>query len=137
MLLLEAGGDPRRRRVHASTPGVNSLPDDYDVPAFHRLAARMTASAGTSSSATTRTGGQEGIRSTGARSGKRVDGVLYPRAGTLGGCTAHNAMISGLPAQCRLGSARGCDRRCELARREMRCYFERLERCTIGRRRAT
>ena len=24
---------------------------------------------------------------------ERVDGVLYPRAGTLGGCTAHNAMI--------------------------------------------
>ena len=24
---------------------------------------------------------------------KRVDGVLYPRAGALGGCTAHNAMI--------------------------------------------
>src|SRR5262249_22187356 len=25
--------------------------------------------------------------------GRKVDGVLYPRAGTLGGCTAHNAMI--------------------------------------------
>ena len=25
--------------------------------------------------------------------GRTVDGVLYPRAGTLGGCTAHNAMI--------------------------------------------
>ena len=29
--------------------------------------------------------------------GKRVDGVLYPRAGTLGGCTAHNAMITVYP----------------------------------------
>ena len=25
------------------------------------------------------------------------DGVLYPRAGTLGGCTAHNAMITVYP----------------------------------------
>ena len=25
--------------------------------------------------------------------GNPVDGVLYPRAATLGGCTAHNAMI--------------------------------------------
>ncbi len=25
--------------------------------------------------------------------GSRVDGIYYPRAGTFGGCTAHNAMI--------------------------------------------
>ena len=25
------------------------------------------------------------------------DGVLYPRAGTLGGCTAHNALIMVYP----------------------------------------
>jgi choline dehydrogenase-like flavoprotein len=24
---------------------------------------------------------------------REVDGIFYPRAGTLGGCTAHNAMI--------------------------------------------
>ena len=29
--------------------------------------------------------------------GSRMDGVLYPRAGTLGGCTAHNAMIMVYP----------------------------------------
>src|SRR5262245_4600251 len=28
---------------------------------------------------------------------KERDGVLYPRAGTLGGCTAHNAMITVVP----------------------------------------
>ena len=29
--------------------------------------------------------------------GKRVDGVFYPRAGCLGGCTAHNALITVYP----------------------------------------
>ena len=28
---------------------------------------------------------------------KEHDGVFYPRAGTLGGCTAHNAMITVVP----------------------------------------
>ena len=29
--------------------------------------------------------------------GKTVDGICYPRAGCLGGCTAHNAMITVYP----------------------------------------
>ncbi len=38
MLLLEAGGDPRTSvGDNPNTPHVNSLPDDYDVPAFHAL----------------------------------------------------------------------------------------------------
>ena len=51
--------------------------------------------AGTSSSATTPTTRPQ-RRDPKYRSecdGQPVDGVLYPRAGTLGGCTAHNAMI--------------------------------------------
>ena len=96
VLLIEAGGDPRKTVGSTpQTPGINSLPDDYDVPAFHPLSAE-----------------NDGIRwdffvrhyEDQARQekdpkyrstfeGKRVDGVLYPRAGTLGGCTAHNAMI--------------------------------------------
>src|SRR6476661_1781408 len=36
VLLLEAGGDPRTSvGDNPNTPQVNSLPDDYDVPAFH------------------------------------------------------------------------------------------------------
>ena len=38
VLLLEAGGDPRRSFGDTpNTPQINSLPDDYDVPAFHAL----------------------------------------------------------------------------------------------------
>lgn len=57
------------------------------------------------------------------------DGVLYPRSGTLGGCTAHNAMITVYPHNSDWD---------EIARMTgdpswhsdvMRRYFERLERC--------
>ncbi len=57
------------------------------------------------------------------------DGVLYPRAGALGGCTVHNAMITVYPhnsdwdhiAALTGDPSWGSDR--------MRGYFERLERC--------
>ena len=83
------GGNPLQ-------PTADTMPDDYDVPAFHPCRPRTTACAGTSSCATTPT-----TPSSGATpkyidklpDGRPVDGVLYPRAGTLGGCTAHNAMI--------------------------------------------
>ena len=44
-------------------------------------------------------------------------GVFYPRAGTLGGCTAHNAMILVCSEQPGLGRDRRRDRRRVLARR--------------------
>lgn len=61
--------------------------------------------------------------------GKLVDGVLYPRAGTLGGCTAHNAMIFVYPHDDdwnNIATLTG-DRswRCD----NMRRYFELLEDC--------
>src|SRR5207344_2263787 len=40
VLLIEAGGDPRTTVGSTpQTPGINSLPDDYDVPGFHALSA--------------------------------------------------------------------------------------------------
>lgn len=62
------------------------------------------------------------------------DGVLYPRAGTLGGCTAHNAMINVYPHDGdwdRIAALTG-DRSWRSDR--MRAYFERLERCRYRRR---
>ncbi|WP_406739068.1 GMC oxidoreductase [Streptomyces sp. NBC_00853] len=58
------------------------------------------------------------------------EGILYPRAGTVGGCTAHHALITVYPYN------RDWD---DIARETadaswhstaMRRYFERLERCT-------
>ena len=61
--------------------------------------------------------------------GVPVDGVLYPRAGTSGGCTAHNAMILIYPHNA------DWDRIAELTgdaswrADKMRGYFERIENC--------
>lgn len=57
------------------------------------------------------------------------DGILYPRASTLGGCTAHNALITVYPsnsdwdriAEITGDASWGADR--------MRDYYQRLERC--------
>ena len=44
VLLLEAGGDPRMLSgTNDYQPGVNRLPDDYDVPAFHGFASENDA----------------------------------------------------------------------------------------------
>ena len=77
------------------TPGVNSLPDDYDVPAFHALATENDAMRWDffvrHYTDDARQRQDPNYRDT--ADGKTVDGILYPRAGVLGGCTAHNAMI--------------------------------------------
>jgi len=96
VVVLEAGGDPRSLRGGDPVdPSGERLPDDYDVPAFHAFASENEA-----------VGWHYFVRhyADDARQkldpkyraeweGRPVDGVLYPRAGTLGGCTAHNALI--------------------------------------------
>lgn len=60
---------------------------------------------------------------------KDKGGVLYPRAGTLGGCTAHNALIAIYPHESdwkRLQEATGDE---SFAPEKMRRYYELLERC--------
>jgi choline dehydrogenase len=81
VVLLEAGDDYRQ----SSGSG---LPEDCDVPAFHPLASENPALRW-----------DFYVRHYADEAQQRRDlkacpeGILYPRAGTLGGCTAHNAMI--------------------------------------------
>ncbi|HEY0086868.1 MAG TPA: GMC family oxidoreductase [Allosphingosinicella sp.] len=83
VILLEAGGDPRTAGGH------EGFPSDYDIPAFHAFASENPATAWNFFVEHYEDPAQA------ARDTKRVPdkGVLYPRAGTLGGCTSHNAMI--------------------------------------------
>jgi choline dehydrogenase len=125
VVLLEAGGDAK------AMAGADRLPDDYDVPVFHAFASENEAMAWNffvrhyADDAQQRQDPK--YRET--WDGRRVDGVLYPRAGTLGGCTAHNAMIMLYPhnedwdaiARDTGDASWGADR--------MRGYFQRLERC--------
>lgn len=85
VFLLEAGGDPRASAAR--------LPDDYDVPGFHAFACENPA---ISWNFRVRHYADEALQ---ARDWKYEagQGVLYPRAAALGGCSAHNAMIFMLP----------------------------------------
>src|SRR5436305_243969 len=96
VVLLEAGGDPRQLQGGGGAdPTVNRLPEDYDVPVFHAISTENVAMKWDFfvRHYTNQAQQQRDPKYRETWDGKRVDGVLYPRAGTLGGCTAHNAMI--------------------------------------------
>ena len=57
------------------------------------------------------------------------DGVLYPRAGTLGGCTAHNAMITVYPQNSDWDHLQALTGDVSWSAESMRQYFQRLEHC--------
>lgn len=57
------------------------------------------------------------------------DGIFYPRAGTLGGCTAHNAMITVYPQNSDWNHLQQLTGDPTWAAEHMRVYFERLEHC--------
>ena len=133
VLLLEAGGDPRQLSGGDSLyPNANRLPDDYDVPVFHGFASENEAIKWDffvrhyADDALQRRDEKYCTRSP---EGKIVDGLLYPRAGTLGGCTAHNAQILVYPHD------EDWDGLAELTgdpswrASNMRKYFETLENC--------
>jgi choline dehydrogenase-like flavoprotein len=81
VVLLEAGGDP------CAATG-KRLPEDYAVPAFHAYASENPAMAWNF-----KVNHYADPKLAALDEKREADGVLYPRASALGGCTAHNAMI--------------------------------------------
>jgi choline dehydrogenase len=61
---------------------------------------------------------------------QKQDGVLYPRAGTLGGCTAHNAMITMVPHDSDWDAIADLTGDDSWRADKMWKYFQRVERCT-------
>src|SRR6476661_1743345 len=88
VMLLEAGGDPRELSggVGDAADG-NRLPDDYDVPAFHPFASENEALRW---NFFVRHYDDAAKQKRDPKYQARADGILYPRSGALGGCTAHN-----------------------------------------------
>jgi choline dehydrogenase len=60
---------------------------------------------------------------------EKPGGVLYPRAGTLGGCTAHNAMITMVPHDSDWNGIADLTKDESWRAENMWKYFERVERC--------
>ena len=117
VLLLEAGGDDE--------------PYTYQVPAFHALAAE---------DALLRW--DYFVRHYADESRQRRDwkysnvpaafsrrGILYPRAGTLGGCTAHNAMITIYGHNSDWDAIAALTGDASWKSANMRRYFQKVERC--------
>ncbi len=61
--------------------------------------------------------------------GSTVLGILYPRAGTLGGCSAHNAMITIYPHESDWNNIASVTGDNTWQAGNMRKYFQRLEKC--------
>lgn len=120
VLLLEAGGDP------CSEDETGRLM--YEVPIFHGLSTEYKACAWDFFVRHYTDDEQQ------AKDSKKVsvdgeDRVWYPRAGALGGCTTHNAMITVVPQDSdwnRIAEATGDE---SWRAERMRPYFARLENC--------
>ena len=119
VLVIEAGGDP------LALPGTR-LPEDYEVPAFHPFASENPA---LKWDFFVRHYGDDERQKKDTKFTAARDGVLYPRAGTLGGCTAHHAMICIYPHNddWRFIAELTGDSTWRPA--NMRKYFERMEDC--------
>lgn len=129
VVLLEAGGDSKE-------PGDGDvsgsrMPSDYDVPAFHAFASENEAMKW---DFFVRHYTDDEVQCKDDKyfakwNDNPVDGVLYPRAGTLGGCTAHNAMILIYPHNADWDYIADLTGDSSWAADKMRAYFERLENC--------
>ena len=131
VVLLEAGGDPRKLSGSDPVPGENRLPFDYDVPCFHPFATENEA---LKWDFFVRHYGDDQLQRQDPKyreewNNQRVDGVLYPRAGTLGGCTAHNAMILVYPHDADWDGIAALTGDSSWRADNMRRYFQRLENC--------
>jgi len=138
VLVLEAGGDPldpndpiQQSCGNAAYPHSKALPSDYRVPAFHANATENEAMKwdffvrhyeDTAKQV-------KDPKYYATYNDQPVDGVLYPRAGTLGGCTAHNAMIFVYPHNDDWQQIATDTGDSSWSPENMRTYFERLENC--------
>jgi choline dehydrogenase len=120
VLLLEAGGDPCSENETGRFL--------YEVPIFHGLSTEYAACAW---NYYVRHYTDDALQ---AKDTKTVrmngrDTIWYPRAGTLGGCTAHNAMITVVPQDSDWEYISGITGDTSWGAKQMRSYFERMENC--------
>jgi choline dehydrogenase-like flavoprotein len=122
VVVLEAGGDPRQPD-----------PADYDVPAFHSFS---TENAAMRWDFFVRHYANDAQQRRDPKFIEAENGVWYPRAGTLGGCTAHNAMILVAPSNKDWNHIADLTGDASWRGEAMWRYFQRIEDCrhnTFGR----
>jgi choline dehydrogenase len=105
--------------------GADDTPD-YDVPAFHPLATENPA---LSWAYYVRHYADQVQQERDCKFVAARNGVFYPRAGTLGGCTAHHAMITVTADAADWDHIADLTGDASWRGAAMRGYFQRLERC--------
>jgi choline dehydrogenase len=118
VVLLEAGGDP-------CTEGETGRLM-YEVPIFHGLA---TEYADCQWDYFVRHYSDTATQKLDTKYVAAEDGVWYPRAGALGGCTTHNAMITVLPNDADWDAIADLTGDDSWKAERMHAYFRRLENC--------
>src|SRR5438067_2114718 len=132
VLLLEAGGDPRLLEGGDKIQkDVNRLPADYDVPLFHAIASENEAMSWEFFVKHYKDPALAKLddKHYDTYKEKPIDGVFYPRAGSLGGCTAHNAPITVYPHNKDWEYIQDLTKDPSWAPKKMRKYFQRMENC--------
>ncbi len=123
VVLLEAGGEP-------DAPA-DGMPEEYEVPGFHPLASENPSMSW-----------KFFVRHYADDEQQKADrckwepdpatrepSVFYPRAATLGGCTAHNAMIFMAPHESDWDEIAHITGDCSWSAKNMRRYLRRVEDC--------
>ena len=112
VLLLEAGGEQEDA--------------NYSVPAFHPLS---TEDQDLQWNYYVRHYADDTRQNNDSKRDKEGKGIWYPRAGTLGGCTAHNAMITVYPHESDWDGIAALTGDDSWSSDKMRKYFQRVEQC--------
>jgi choline dehydrogenase len=127
VLLLEAGGDYKNLQGGGPvSPDQNRLPEDYQVPTFHAMATENYAMRW---EYFVRHYEDQVQQEKDDKFVRDENGIFYPRAGTLGGCTAHDAMIMVYPHNADWDHIADITGDSSWRARRMRRYFQRLENC--------
>jgi choline dehydrogenase len=125
VMLLEAGGDScadsERGRLMYEVPIFHGLSTEYEQCQWDYFVRHYEDDA--------KQRLDQKLVVTDTVSGATVNGVWYPRAGTLGGCTAHNAMITVTPQNCDWDHIAEITRDQTWSADNMNRYFARLENC--------
>ncbi len=131
VLLLEAGGDAKAANLSQPEAPSGGFPNDYDVPVFHGYASENKEIAW---NFFVRHYANEELQRQDPNyidniDGQHIGGVLYPRSSTLGGCTAHNAMIFVYPHNADWDELAEFTGDPSWNAENMRRLFERMESC--------
>src|SRR5579872_3515311 len=120
VLLLEAGGDPcsenEMGRLMYEVPIFHGLSTEYNQCAWDYFVRHYTDDA-------------QQARDSKAKDVNGRKAIWYPRAGTLGGCTAHNAMITVVPQDSDWQYIADLTHDDSWRPDRMHAYFERIEDC--------